>query len=234
MSPDVRSSRTCVIAGASLMRSISTGQRSAYASHAAIRSTDGCVLSPDDDGLVHRLVRRLVERRRDEPAPQGRARPRQVGVAVACATPRACAARRSGVRTCVVSVIRRAAMRPSGCSAAFSGISYGHQVTIGRVGQQQRDHERVQVALELAGRAQHQHLAGAGVAAEPDLRVQVGRAVLGVVRDDDDAARVLAAGVVRGVDRLVGVPVAHRDDERQHASEGDRAALVALLERAAC
>ena len=49
----------------------------------------------------------------------------------------------------------------------------------GGVGQQQRDDEGVQVVLELAGRAQHDHLAGARVAAEPDLGVEVGLAVVG-------------------------------------------------------
>ena len=95
-SPDVRSSRTCVMAGASLTRSISTGQRSGVREPRG-HQVDGRVRAlADDDGLVHRLVRRLVERRRDQAAPQGRARPGEVGVAVRVASPRAGAARRCG------------------------------------------------------------------------------------------------------------------------------------------
>ena len=65
-----------------------------------------------------------------------------------------------------------------------------------------------------------------------DLRRRGGAAVRSSFGEHDDAARVLAAGVVGGVDGLarrrasLGV-----DDEGQHAAEGDRAALVALVEQ---
>ena len=70
-------------------------------------------------------------------------------------------------------------------------------------------------------------LHAAGVAADADLRVETGLALAD--REDDHAHRVLARGVVRRLDGLLGDPVAGGDDEGQHATEGDGAALFTHL-----
>ncbi len=120
--PASRSRRTCVMAGAPATRSTSTGQRSASASQAAIRSTEGCVLSPTTTARLtcskggwssvaamsprHRVVR--VQARSESPSEYTVARRRRAA---------------DGESALTVSVMRRCAILPTGCSAGFSGTS---------------------------------------------------------------------------------------------------------------
>ena len=97
----------------------------------------------------------------------------------------------------------------------------------GRVGEQQRGHDRPPVAAERAVEPQHDDLGRAGVAADPDLAVEAGRAAPVAGDDDDDPARVLAARVVGGVDGRVGLGLVDDDDEGEHARERHRAGVGA-------
>jgi hypothetical protein len=85
------------------------------------------------------------------------------------------------------------------------------------------------VICQWAGGFQHHHLAGAGVAADPQLTVQsrlAGKPVDG--HHHDDAAGVLAAGADRRLDRFLqnrlGVGC---HDQGHHPSQGDGATLLA-------
>ena len=73
--------------------------------------------------------------------------------------------------------------------------------------------------------------------ASPPTRIWASRrgasdvpALVGLGRDHDDAHRVLARGVVGGLDGLLLVAGRGRDHEGQHAAEGDDAALLADLD----
>ena len=82
---------------------------------------------------------------------------------------------------------------------------------------------------QLTVQPQRDDLAGARVAADPQLRVQTrlgGASIAG--HDHDHPARMLAAGEVGRLDgvleQIVGVK---RDHEREHPAQRDRAALFA-------
>jgi len=83
------------------------------------------------------------------------------------------------------------------------------------------------VVGELPGRPQHDDLARARVAADPDLRIQARGPAPGVRDEHDDAARVLTTRVVRRLDRFLRVAAIGIDDEGEDSSESDGAPFLA-------
>jgi hypothetical protein len=79
---------------------------------------------------------------------------------------------------------------------------------------------------ELAVAPQHDDFRGAGVPADPDLRVQPGGSLSAGVGEDDDPAGVFPAGLVRGLDRFFLQPGAGDDHEGQDPAQGDHTALL--------
>ncbi len=176
------------------------------------------------------LVRRLVERRGELVPPERQPGPREVGVTGDVWTRRARRSPRSGPSgRASGSVMRRCAIRPSADSDGFDGAASGHQATTGASGRSSPV-TRLSSSVAVSPYAREDDdLAGARVAPDADLRVEAagGLRVPGVLRHDDDAHRVLARRLVRGRDRLFLVPEGGRDDEGQHAAEGDGAAFLA-------
>lgn len=79
---------------------------------------------------------------------------------------------------------------------------------------------------------QHDNLRGAGVPADTDLSIEPGLTLLVATQKHDDAARVLAACFVGGLDGFLGIPgVPGADDERQHSPQGDSAAGLTHLDQ---
>ncbi len=74
---------------------------------------------------------------------------------------------------------------------------------------------------------EHYDLARAGVGAHADLRIELRAVAVGVGVHHDDAHRMLARGLVRRLNRIFVDVRGGDDDEREHATEGDRAALFA-------
>ena len=83
---------------------------------------------------------------------------------------------------------------------------------------------RVGVPDERAVHPKHDDLARPRIPADTHLGVQPGRATGVAPGQHDDAAGMLPAGVVGGLDRPLGDPVLRDDDQRQHASQGHRPA----------
>ena len=84
------------------------------------------------------------------------------------------------------------------------------------------------MADQLALEAQHDHLGGTGVAAHPDLGVEPGRREPVTARKYDHPAGMFAAGVVGGVDGVLGFGTVQRaHDQGQHPAHGDHAVALA-------
>ena len=133
----------------------------------------------------------------------------------------------AGSLAMVLSMIRRAAMAPTGSCDGTFGASRGHQATIGASGSRSGI-TRVSVRSRSGPKARSTTTSrGAGVTAHADLGVEAGVGTARRRGDDDDPARVLAARVVRRLDGLLDVPLVGQDHEREDPTEGDRTALVA-------
>jgi hypothetical protein len=74
---------------------------------------------------------------------------------------------------------------------------------------------------QRAERAQHDYLAGPGVATHPDLGIESGRSAGGLPDHGDRPARVLIARLVGRLDGGFGVFFVDDDDEGEHPPEGD-------------
>ena len=180
------------------------------------------------DGL-DLLVRRLVERRGEHGAPERQPRPREVGVA---GPVRLGEVVERALRVRLRGGVGDAALRDA--PERRLGDDLGHvrprpPRDDRGVGQQQPGDEPLLVGAGGPRDAEHDDLARAGVAADADLRVDPGRRLdaARLVHDDDHAHRVLAGGVVRGLDGLLRGAALGADHEGEHAAEGDRAALLA-------
>ncbi len=174
------------------------------------------------------LVRRLVECRGELVPPQRQAGPREVGVARHVGLPeRLDRAVRVLLRGGVGDAALRDPAQRGRCRLLRSGLRPPRDDR--SVRQQQARDQALLVGRGLAVGAEDDDLARARVAADADLRVETTwrLRVAVVLRHDDHAHRVLARRLVRGRDRLFLVAQCRRDDERQHAAEGDGAALLA-------
>jgi hypothetical protein len=94
------------------------------------------------------------------------------------------------------------------------------------IGEQEGEHHRVGVLAELAVQPEDDDLTRAGVPADADLGVDPRTPARRAAEDDEDAAGVFVAGLVRGGDRLLVLVLPGVDDEGQHAAERDRATAV--------
>ena len=177
---------------------------------------------------VDRLERRLVERGGEQPAPQGDPGPGQVGVARACRCLAARVERRArvlGLGGVGDAALGHRADRVLG--QVRRGRRVGHQATTGESGSSSGMTTLRPCSVSGAVEPQHDDLARAGVTADPDLGVDPRLAALVADDDGDDAARVLAAGVVGGLDGLLGVLLVDDDEQGQHAAEGHRPGVLA-------
>src|SRR5450756_1335018 len=179
-----------------------------------------------DGDRANGLVRRRVEQRRQQATPQGEPGPGQVGVAGGMRRPESV---QCDGRSPAVDRVRDPTGRHRPDAVVRGGLR--PRVRPPRddrcVGEQEWDHERVAMVRERARGPEHDDLARAGVAAHPDLGVEPSGPAAGVPGEHDDAARVLAARVVRCRDRFLGVAAVGVDDQVQHPAESDGAALLA-------
>src|SRR6185312_9592527 len=184
-------------------------------------------------GLRNRLVWWLVEHSGELRAPQREPGPGEVRVAGLVG--------RGEVSEKLARIALRRSIRDSALGDAPERRLRGHRRRLtgppghdGSIRQQQPGDEPLLVGGGVSIGLQHDDLARAGIAAHADLGIQARRVTIalpfGLRRDDDDAHRVLARSVVRGLDRLLFVTERGRDDEGEHAAEGDFAALLANLD----
>ena len=179
------------------------------------------LLAGDLDRGGHRDGGDLVEARH-ETAPGGQSRPGEVRIAA---------------RVPAAEALERAQRVRAGGRVGDAALGHGAQHVVHgggrrrlrppgddrRVGQQQRHDQGVQRDHAVPAGAQDDDLAGAGVAAHADLRVEAGALRLGVHVHDDHAGGVLVGGVDGRVERLVDGLAGRDDDEREDPADGVRA-----------
>jgi len=98
--------------------------------------------------------------------------------------------------------------------------------------QQQAGDEPLLLGRGRAVCTQHDDLARTCIATDADLGIEPRicfRLGIGILRQHDDAHRVLARGVIRSLDGFFLFAERCGDDESQHASQGDGSTLFADL-----
>ncbi len=229
--PERRSSRTETIPAPSA-RDRRTFTPSRPASQPAMRSVDGEIVSPVTVAEVTASCGGK-SRAAASSARQWVSRVHARSVSPAAWFARRCSKAFTGFFADSASVIRRAASLPmASVDGHGRGLARPPRHHRG-VGQQQRHHHAGArlVRGERAVAAQHDDLAGPGVAADPDLRVQPGGGAALAAGQHDHAARVLAARGVAGLDGpLDAAAVVGDDHQRQHPAEREHTAALAQVD----
>ena len=180
--------------------------------------------------MQNRLVWRLIKGGGQQATPQGDAGPGQVriaGLVVVC-PPFHLRTGIGGLRRVGDSALRHLPNRRLGHVQWGMPRPPRHH---GGVGQQQRDQDRVAVVGQSAEQTQDNHLAGPGVAADPDLGVEPAGTSLAAADQGDDPAGMLTAGVVGRLDRFLGLSLVHDDYQGQHPAQCHGANVVPQLDQ---